>query len=57
MARALDHKHTVPLEEVVLGQSVELEPLLKVLKRKGVISKVKVLEDLKQPRKQPARPR
>jgi hypothetical protein len=40
-------RQTVPLEEVVLAQSFQLEALLNVLDRKGVIRKAEVLEEIK----------
>ena len=38
MAKVLGGRQTVPLEEVVLAQAFQLEALLNVLERKGVIS-------------------
>jgi hypothetical protein len=35
------------LEEVVLAQAFELEALMNVLERKGVIRKAEVLEEIK----------
>jgi len=40
-------RHTVPLEEVVLAQSFQMEALLNVLEQKGVIRKAEVLEEIK----------
>jgi hypothetical protein len=40
-------RQTVPLEEVVLAQSFQLEALLNVLDSKGVIRKAEVLEEIK----------
>jgi len=37
----------VPLEDVVLSQSFQLEALLNVLERQGVIVKAEVLEEIK----------
>jgi hypothetical protein len=37
----------VPLEEVLLAQAFQLEALLNVLERKGVITKAEVLEEIK----------
>ena len=47
MAKALPGKQAVPLEEVVLAQAFQLEALLNVLDRKGVIGKAEVLEEIK----------
>jgi hypothetical protein len=48
MAKVLGGRHTVPLGEVVLAQAFQLEALLNVLDRKGVITKAEVLEEIKQ---------
>ena len=48
MAKVLGGRQAVPLEEVVLPQAFQLEALLNVLDRKGVITKAKVLEEIKQ---------
>ena len=37
----------MPLEEVVLAQAFQLEALLNVLERQGVIKKAAVLEEIK----------
>ena len=55
MAKAIDPKNAVPLEEVVLAQSFELEALLNVLERKGVIARAEVLEEIKRLRAKQAR--
>jgi hypothetical protein len=47
MAKAMDRKDAVPLEDVVLAQSFELEALLNVLERKDVIAETEVLEEIK----------
>jgi len=47
MAKAMSSKEAVPLEEVVLAQAFELEALMNVLERKGVIRKAEVLEEIK----------
>jgi hypothetical protein len=47
MAKVLGGRQTVPLEEVVLAQAFQLEALLNVLERKGVITKAEVLEEMK----------
>ena len=47
MAKVLGGRQTVPLEEVVLAQAFQLEALLNVLDRQGVISKAEVMEEIK----------
>ena len=47
MAKAMSGKQAVPLEEVVLAQAFELEALMNVLERQGIIRKAEVLEELK----------
>ena len=47
MAKALSGKQAVPLEEVVLAQAFELEALLNVLERKGIVANAEVLEEIK----------
>ncbi len=47
MAKASGRKGAVPLEEVVLAQAYELEALMNVLERKGLITKGAVLEEIK----------
>ena len=45
--KVLGGRQTVPLEEVVLAQAFQLEALLNVLERRGVVKKVEVLEEIK----------
>jgi hypothetical protein len=47
VAKATGGRQAVPLEEVVLAQPFELEALLNVLERKGVIARAEVLEEIK----------
>ena len=47
MATVLGDRQTVPLEEVFLAQAFQLEVLLNVLERKGVVWKAEVLEEIK----------
>ena len=47
MAKVMAGKSTVRLEEVVLAQSFELEALMNVLERKGVVAKPEVLNEIK----------
>jgi len=46
-SNALSGKQAVPLEEVVLAQAFELEALLNVLERKGIVANAEVLEEIK----------
>jgi hypothetical protein len=48
MASVLRGRQTVPLEDVVLAQAFQLEAVLNVLERHGVIRKAEVLEEIKQ---------
>jgi hypothetical protein len=57
MAKALDGRQAVPLEEVVLAQAFQLEGLLNFLERSGVIYKTEVLEELKRLRQKSVRAR
>ena len=54
MAKVLGGRQAVPLEEVVLAQAFQLEALMNVLERKGVIGKAEVLEEIKQRREKSA---
>ncbi len=47
MAKVMNGRDAVPLEEVVLAQAFALEAPLNVLERKGVIAKAEVLEGIK----------
>jgi hypothetical protein len=47
MAKVLGGRQTVPLEEVVLAQAFQLEALLNVLERQGLLKKTEVLEEIK----------
>ena len=46
MAKVLDGRQAVPLEAVVLAQAFQLEALLNVLERQGVIQKADVLAEI-----------
>ena len=46
MAKILGGRQTVPLEEVVLAQAFQLEALMNVLERQGVIKKADVLAEI-----------
>ncbi len=52
MGKVAGRKDAVPLEEVVLAQAYELEALMNVLERKGLITKGAVLEEIKRLRAQ-----
>ncbi len=47
MGKAAGRKDAVPLEEVVLAQAFELEALMNVLERRGLLAKAEVLEEIK----------
>jgi len=47
MARGTGRQDMTTLEEVVLGQTLELEALMNVLEKKGVLSKGEILEEMK----------
>ena len=47
LAEALDGRHAVRLEEVVLAQAFRFEALLNVLERQSVIEKAEILEEIK----------
>ncbi len=57
MAKAMSGKQSVPLEEVVLAQAFELEALMNVLERKGIVAKAAVLEEIKRLREKAAKAR
>lgn len=46
----MEGRQTVPLENVVLAQAFQLEALLNVLERRGVVWKAEVLEEMKRSR-------
>jgi len=47
MAKERDGGQAVPLEDVVLAQAFQLEALMNVLERQGVLRKAEVLEETK----------
>ncbi len=57
MAKATGRKETVPLEEVVLAQAFELEALMNVLERRGLVPRAEVLEEIKRFREKAAKAR
>jgi hypothetical protein len=48
MVKVLGGKQAVPLEDVVLAQAIQLEALMNVLGRQGMITKTEVLVEIKQ---------
>ena len=46
MAKTLGGRQAVPLEEVVLAQAFQLEALMNVLERHGLLKKAEVLEEI-----------
>ena len=53
MAKGYGRQGLTTLDEVVLAQALELEALLNVLERKGILSKAEVLEEMKRLRESP----
>jgi hypothetical protein len=47
MAKGIARQGLTTVEEVVLGQALELEALMNVLEKKGVLSKGEILEEMK----------
>ena len=47
MAKVMDGGQAVPLEDVVLAQAFQLEALMNVLERHGLLRKAEVLEEIK----------
>lgn len=47
MARESSRQGGTTLEEVMVAQALELEALINLLERKGVLSKAEVLEEMK----------
>ncbi len=48
IANEIRGKETVSLEEAVVAQAFELEALMNVLERRGLLAKAAVLEEIKQ---------
>jgi hypothetical protein len=48
MAQKLDNKETVSLEELAYSNRMEQEALVRLLKKKGIISKKEFLDELEQ---------
>lgn len=47
MAKLLDGRQAVPVEEIVLAQAFQLEALMNVLERHGLLKKADDLEEIK----------
>ncbi|MBP1688869.1 MAG: hypothetical protein H6Q33_5012 [Deltaproteobacteria bacterium] len=47
MAKVMEGGQAVPLEDAVLAQAFQLEALMNVLERQGVLRKAEVLEETK----------
>ena len=47
MGKILDRRQTVPLEDAVLAQAFQLEALMNVLEKHGLLKKAEVLEEIK----------
>lgn len=47
MTKVRGGRQTVPLEEVVLAQAFQLEALMNVLERHGLLKKAEMLEETK----------
>ena len=51
MAKPLDPREVVSIQEIAISNMYEIEALIEVLARKGIISKEEVLEEIKRMRK------
>ncbi len=47
VARGIGRQGVTTLEEVMMAQALELEALLNVLERKGLLTKAEVVEEMK----------
>ena len=47
MGKILDRRQTVPLEDAVLAQAFQLEALMNVLEKHGLLRKAEVLDEIK----------
>jgi hypothetical protein len=47
MGKILDRRQTVPLEDAVLAQAFQVEALMNVLEKHGLLRKAEVLEEIK----------
>jgi hypothetical protein len=47
MGKILDRRQTVPLEDAVLAQAFQLEALMNVLEKHGLLRKAEILDEIK----------
>ena len=47
MAEKLDQKQTVSFKELLMSEVIQLEALINLLDKKGIISKQELLEEMK----------
>jgi len=47
MAEPLDPKEVVSIEELAISNMYEIEALIEVLERKGIVSKNEILDEIK----------
>ena len=47
MAEPLDPKEVVSIEEIAISNMYEIEALIEVLARKGIVSKEEILEEIR----------
>ena len=47
MAKKLDPKETVDIKELILSEVIQLEALINILERKGILTKEELLEEIK----------
>ena len=47
MAEKLDPKETVDFKQVILSEVIQSEALINLLERKGIITRVELLEEVK----------
>jgi len=57
MAKVLGGRQTALFEDVVLAQAFQLEALMNVLERRGIIKKAAVLEEIKRLQANPPKSR
>lgn len=47
MAEKLDEKQTVNIRELLMSEVIQMEALINILDRKGIVSKTELLEEMK----------
>lgn len=47
MAKKLGNKETVMLEEVIVSQSYEIAAIVSLLEKKGLLTRVEIIEEIK----------